>query len=98
MQLSKISKYFKMFDLYGESVGFTIDNGNRKYNSVIGAALSILVFAAVALQSIEKYGVLVTRGDTNHQEFYQDQAKDFVVNNRNSNFTIAFGIIQKGTG
>ena len=95
MHLSAVSKYFKIFDLYGESAGFTIDNGNRKYNSVIGAALSIVVFAAVVSQSIEKFGVLVTKGDTNHQEFYQDQAKGKVVNSENSNFTIAFGIVQK---
>ena len=96
MRLSAISRYFKIFDLYGESVGFTIDNGNRKYNSVIGAALSIVVFAAVVSQSIEKFGILVSKGDTNHQEFYTEQAEGKVINSENSNFTIAFGIVQKG--
>ena len=69
MGLGTISKYFKIFDLYGESVGFSFEDGNAKFKSVIGAVLSIVVLAAVAIQSVEKFDVLVSRGDTNYQEF-----------------------------
>ena len=93
MGLGTISKYFKIFDLYGESVGFTIDNGNRRYNSVIGALLSVVVLAAVASQSVEKYEVLRSRGDTNYQEFSSGQREGKVLNRKETNFQIAFGII-----
>ena len=97
MGLSSLSKYFKIFDLYGESVGFTIDNGNRKYNSVIGALLSVVVLAAVASQSVEKYDVLRSRGDTNYQEFSSEQREGKVLNRKETNFQIAFGIIERST-
>ena len=66
MKLKAISKYFKIFDMFGETSGFTFENGSKKYNSVIGAILSLLVLTAVAFQSAEKYDILISRSDTNY--------------------------------
>ena len=67
MKLKSITRVFKIFDLFGETANFTFDGGSQKYNSVIGTVLSLLVFAAVSLQTAEKYAILIDRGDTNHQ-------------------------------
>ena len=96
MGVKSVTKYFKMFDLYGESVGFTIDKGNEKYRTVIGAVLSIVVLAAVASQSIVKFEVLVNRSDTNYQEFLVDQEENKVLTFENTNFNLAFAYSYNG--
>ena len=59
MILKKIGRVFKRFDLFGETASFTFDNGSQKYNSLIGTILSIFIFAAVCLQALGKYTVMV---------------------------------------
>ena len=67
MRFKSLTRVFKSFDLFGETASFTFERGSQKYNSVIGATISLLVFSSVALQAAEKYEVLISRGDTNHQ-------------------------------
>ena len=67
MRIKSLTRVFKSFDLFGESASFTFESGSQKYNSVIGATISLIVFLFVTLQAAEKYEVLISRGDTNHQ-------------------------------
>ena len=49
MKIYTLCRNFKVFDMFGQTVGFTFENGSKKYNSVTGAILSIFVLCAVFL-------------------------------------------------
>ena len=50
-------------DIFGETVGFSIDGSNSR-RSILGALLSLAIFATVMTYATKKFGVMINRDDT----------------------------------
>ena len=53
----------KAFDIFGEQVKFKID-GKESHRTYIGAFMSFLVIAITFTYGLERFNVLIDRGDT----------------------------------
>ena len=65
MNSKRISKMFKRLDLFGAGMSFTID-GNRNYNSILGALITLWIVIVVFLYGQSKFVVLKERADTSY--------------------------------
>ena len=70
-----VTNLFKRLDIFGQQLSFTID-GEEKYQTVLGAVLSICVLLLVLIQSSQKLEILVYKEDTNHMQTIEQDRND----------------------
>ena len=54
---------FKRFDTFGESVSFTVKDGKTKYNTYLGAFVSLCVYFVLIIYAYKKLTFLVSYQD-----------------------------------
>ena len=57
--LKKLSKYFKKFDQFGDSVNFNVRDGERTFNTMSGTVISLLIFTLILLYGITKLRIML---------------------------------------
>ena len=61
--LTNIKDGYKAFDLFGESIGFTV-KGSSTHRGYFGALVSMIIIFIVASYAIEKYFIMIYYDDT----------------------------------
>ena len=86
---------FKRLDIFGQQLTFTID-GEEKFQTVFGAALSICVLVLVLIQSSQKFEVLINKEDTNHMQTVEQGQNDgsIGIGYEETGFNLAFAILR----
>ena len=90
-----VSSLFKRLDIFGQQLSFTID-GEEKYQTVLGAALSICVLVLVLIQFSQKLDVLINKEDTNHMQTVEQGRNDGStgIGYEETGFNFAFGFLR----
>lgn len=68
----KFSGRVKAFDLFGESTGFTMLNGEASHKTFLGAFLSLAIAVIAITYSYRRYTTMATYGDTTYQRIVSD--------------------------
>ena len=92
-----VTSLFKRLDVYGQQLSFTID-GEERYQTVLGAVLSICVLVLVLIQFSQKLEILVYKEDTNHMRTVEQGQNDGStrIGYEETGFNIAFGFLRDG--
>ena len=90
-----VSSLFKRLDIFGQQLSFTID-GEEKYQTVLGAVLSICVLLLVLIQFSQKLDVLINKEDTNHMQTVEQGKNDGStgIGYEETGFNIAFAFLR----
>ena len=66
--MAKISSVIKSVDTFGESVGFTIGNGQSSYKTIPGALCSMIIYLLILIYGGTKFKTMIKRDDTRQQQ------------------------------
>ena len=69
---SKTAAYVKSYDIFGENVGFSVNNGQRTYKTLPGACISIVIIMCVNLFAIKKIIDMANYKGISYQEYAYD--------------------------
>ena len=90
--LKKAYNGFLQIDLFGETVGFSID-GQDTYKSILGAILSFFMASACLAYFIDNYISMIQFGQTTYQKdevYYNTIQNEENINYNLTKFTAAF--------
>ena len=89
-----IFRLFRRIDIFGQSVGFTLDDG-EKYKTSPGALLSLIAMIIVLIQFYQKMNVLVFKRDTNYMTTIElgDNSAEEAIGFEETGINFAFGIL-----
>ena len=92
----KITDLVKSIDIFGDSVGFTVNNGSSTYQTWTGTFVSIVIQILVIIYAVKKFTIMTNYEDTNFQSILEKHAipvdKNFT--SEDINFNIAFALFQ----
>ena len=94
--LVKIGKRVKAFDFFGESVGFSVLDGESSHKSWLGALVSLAVTVITVAFAVRQYRTMYNYGNTTHQSIVSNEAlytKDNPLTYADSGFDVAFNLV-----
>ena len=65
---SKVQSTLLKLDMFGEDVSFTLKDGNRAKNSLLGTLLSVFIFSGVIVYGAKKHDDLMSYQNTTFME------------------------------
>ena len=72
--MKNIKSILKRIDWFGESIGFSVQDGANSFRTWPGTVLTLLIYALVLTYGSRKFEVLLHRGDTKQTTTVQKNA------------------------
>ena len=90
---------YKLLDLFGETVGFTV-NGLSSHRTCAGSLVSLIMVMITATYAFDKFRIMMGREDTSFQQVTEENTLnvDHIYEQSETQFLIAFGLFTYDVG